>query len=117
MPQHYIYPNNRGPSCSFCGDKHASQDCFNVTSIQARKEILRKAGRCFMCLRKNHLVRECNSKGECFRCSQKHHISLCNLYEKKTFPTVVKKSEEPAVEEDQEPVAGAQLQKLPLVFM
>ena len=47
--------NNRGPSCSFCGDNHASQDCFNVTSIQARKEILRKAGRCFMCLRKNHL--------------------------------------------------------------
>ena len=82
--------NNRGPSCSFCGDKHASQDCFNVTSIQAGKEILRKAGRCFMCLRKNHLARECNSKGKCFRCSQKHHISLCNLYEKKTFPTVVK---------------------------
>ena len=33
--------NNRDPSCSFCGDKHVSQDCFNVTSMQARKEILR----------------------------------------------------------------------------
>ena len=64
-----------------------------------------------MCLRKKHLVRECNSKGKCFRCSQKHHISLCNLYEKKTFPTVVKKSEEPAVEKGQEPVAGAQVTK------
>ena len=103
--------DNRGPSCSFCGDKHASQDCFNVTSIQARREILRKVGRCFMCLRNNHLARECNSKGKCFRCSQKHHISLCNLYEKKTFPTVVKKSEEPVVEKGQEPVAGAQVTK------
>ena len=103
--------NNRGESCGFCGNKHALQDCFNVTSIQARKEILRKAGRCFMCLRKNHLARECNSKGKCFKCSQKHHISLCNLYEKKTFNTVVKKSEEPVVEKGQEPVAGAQVTK------
>ena len=66
---------------------------------------------------KNYLTRECNSIGNCFRCSQKHHISLCNLYEKKTFPTVVKKSEEPVVEKGQEPVAGAQVTKLPLVFM
>ena len=64
-----------------------------------------------MCLRKNHLARECNSKGKCVRCSQKHHISLCNLYEKKTFPTVVKKSEEPVVEKGQEPVAGVQVTK------
>ena len=65
-----------------------------------------------MCTRwKNHLATECNSKGKCFRCSQKHHISLCNLYKKKTFPTVVKKSEEPVVEKGQEPVARAQVTK------
>ena len=56
--------NNRGPSCNFCGDTHASQDCFNVTSIQARKEILRKAGRCFMCLRKKSSGKRVQFKGK-----------------------------------------------------
>ena len=60
---------------------------------------------------KNDLARERNSKGKCFRCFQKHHISLCNLYEKKTFPQLLKNLKSTVVEKSQEPVAGAQVTK------
>ena len=103
--------NNRGPSCSFCGDKHASQDCFNVTSIQARKEILRKAGRCFICLRKNRLARECNSKANVLDVLRSITFHYVIYMRRKHSPQFVKKSEEPVVEKGQKPVAGAQVTK------
>ena len=42
-----------------------------------RKDILRKGGWCFLCLKKNHLCRDCNSKTQCFKCRGKHNISIC----------------------------------------
>ena len=39
--------NNRGPSCSFYGYKHASQDCFNVTRYSSQKGNTQKGRKMF----------------------------------------------------------------------
>ena len=46
------------------------------TNHAARKYILIKQGRCFVCLRKDHLSKNCPSKHECLKCKGKHHISI-----------------------------------------
>lgn len=66
------------PSCTYCKGKHTSKDCNVVTNIPARKKILRNEGRCFICLRKSHIARQCQSLNTCFRCSGKHHVSVCD---------------------------------------
>ena len=65
------------PSCPYCKQNHASHLCKIITDKAARKEILRQQGRCFICLRKNHVARNCDSKGKCFSCAGKHNISIC----------------------------------------
>ena len=41
------------------------------------KQALMKSGRCFVCLRKGHLGRQCRSKLRCVVCGGKHHPSIC----------------------------------------
>ena len=60
-------------SCTYCGQSHSSASCSTVTGVSARKKVLRKAGRCYICLRKNDLSRNCHSNRNC----KKHHISIC----------------------------------------
>ena len=36
-----------------------------------------KSGRCFVCLRKGHLIRQCHSKLRCVTCRGRHHSSIC----------------------------------------
>ena len=43
----------------YCQQLHAPTDCDIVTSTEERQSILRQAGRCFACLKRRHLVREC----------------------------------------------------------
>ena len=65
-------------NCTFCGSKHSTSYCHVITDINERKRILRKAGRCFLCLRKSgHLARDCDSSIRYFRCKGHHHIALC----------------------------------------
>jgi len=64
-------------SCCYCQQAHPSRDCKVVTQAEARKQILRKSGRCFVCLRHGHLSRECRSKSRCSKCAKKHHTSIC----------------------------------------
>ena len=33
--------------------------------------------RCFVCLRKGHIARQCNSRSRCPHCSGRHHGSIC----------------------------------------
>lgn len=65
------------PSCCYCKQNHPSKDCITVTTAAARKQILRSDGRCFNCLAKGHLSRQCRSAGRCFKCKSKHHTSVC----------------------------------------
>ena len=65
------------PVCAFCQQSHSSIDCTSVPDVNDRKKILRNSGRCFNCLRKNHLSRNCHSKGKCKHCNGRHHTSIC----------------------------------------
>lgn len=42
-------------TCTYCNEGHPSNSCTVVTNIESRKQLLRKGGRCFNCLQKNHL--------------------------------------------------------------
>ena len=64
-------------TCTFCKGPHSTASCGIVTDVSARKGILRNEGRCFICLKKNHLARECPSKIKCFGCGRRHHVSVC----------------------------------------
>ena len=64
--------------CCYCQHQHSPETCGNVTAIIDRKQTLKASGRCYVCLRKGHLSRNCRSKGRCKRCSSKHHTSICD---------------------------------------
>ena len=56
------------PECSYCRQGHSSSSCTVVTDVMQRKNILKKAGRCFMCLKRHHLSRDCRSPNRCACC-------------------------------------------------
>ena len=69
---------NTSITCTYWGQNHPSALCSTVIDVNLRKEILCKAGRCYICLRKNHLSRECTSNFSCTKCQGKHHVSICS---------------------------------------
>ena len=75
------------PTCTYCSQGHPSSQCHVVTEVQARKSILRSKGKCFLCLRGNHVIRNCQSgKPNCLMCGMRHHPSICEGM-KSQFPT------------------------------
>ena len=64
-------------TCTLCEGPHSTANCGIVTDFNARKEILGNEGGCFICLKKNHLTRECPFKIKCFECGRRHHVSVC----------------------------------------
>ena len=68
------------PTCTFCAQQHPSAQCHIVTDVQARKSLLRSRGKCFLCLRGNHVVRNCQSgRSNCHLCGMRHHPSICEV--------------------------------------
>ena len=63
--------------CAYCKGEHAHEDCMNVTSVEERRNLLSKYGRCFICARKGHISSNCDSKMLCSHCKRRHHISIC----------------------------------------
>ena len=82
------------PTCTYCKQPHASNKCKTVTDVQARREILRKNGRCYVCLKKYHLSRDCPSQNKCFKCNGRHHISICTSHTPLTPPSDKSQSKE-----------------------
>ena len=39
-----------------------------------------KSGRCFVCLKKGHISKDCRSSRGCYSCWKRHHTSLCRSY-------------------------------------
>lgn len=80
------------PCCCYCRQAHSSDTCRIVTQVDARKEILRKSGRCFICLRRGHIGRECRSRSKCSKCCGRHHFTICSRMSredaKQTSPAV-----------------------------
>lgn len=75
--------------CCYCQQSHPSTDCSVVTDIAARKQILRTSGRCFNCLRKNHIGRNCRSTAKCLKCKRRHHTSICEGGSPRPHPSPV----------------------------
>ena len=66
------------PFCCYCRQAHSAASCKAVTQVSARKDILKKNGRCFLCLKRGHIIRYCRSPNRtCPKCSCKHHGSIC----------------------------------------
>ena len=64
--------------CCYCNQSHPPTKCSIITSVEDRKQSLRKSGRCFLCLRRGHLSHECRSQGRCHSCNGHNHTSICN---------------------------------------
>ena len=77
-------PNQGPPTCSFCGNQHPSVDCPVAVDVSTPLSILRKKGKCYVCLRAHHLSRNCQSKLRCKECGSRHHVSICG----RATPTV-----------------------------
>ena len=64
--------------CVYCKGEHAHENCEIVKSVEERKDLLRKYGRCFICVSKGHISCSCTSKNLCNHCKKTgHHIFIC----------------------------------------
>ena len=74
----FTYTRNKKGSCLYCSGDRFSSRCHKETNCQARKAILRRHGRCFICLDNGHIAKNCTSEYVCKKCKRgKHHISIC----------------------------------------
>ena len=64
-------------NCAYCNNAHSSNSCQTVTNPEQRKRILRTTGRCFICLKRHHISRNCRSSARCNNCRGRHHSSIC----------------------------------------
>ena len=63
--------------CSFCTQNHQSSECNVVTSTKSRKEVLKKKGKCFLCLKQGYLARNCQAHMKCLKCQGAHQVAIC----------------------------------------
>ena len=63
--------------CVYCMRNHSSSRCDRITEISARKAILERFRKCFVCLGAGHIASRCRSSFVCRKCGGKHHISIC----------------------------------------
>ena len=76
--------------CVFCEARcHWAQDCKRVTSVTDRREKLKSAHLCFLCLNRGHNARACNKrdKASCTKYRGAHHRSICDDAGTTTRPT------------------------------
>ena len=66
-------------NCAFClRTDHRHEDCPKVKDVEEHKRILFKYGRCFNCLRKGHLAKDCSDNVVvCNSCGEQHHSAIC----------------------------------------
>lgn len=71
-------PQSNAPTCSYCQQRHPSGCCKVVTDVGARRQILMRAGRCFVCLGRYHISKQCRHTTKCRQCGGRHHYSICS---------------------------------------
>ena len=64
-------------NCAFCLGGHKHEECKKVTQVSERKRILLKYGRCFNCIRKGHVSKDCKTVVNYKFCKGKQHSCLC----------------------------------------
>ena len=69
---------NGNQTCTFCRGQHPTAQCHIVTDIRERRNILRRQGRFYLCLRKaGHLAKDCDVSIKYLNCSGRHHVAHC----------------------------------------
>ena len=79
LPKTTMYvESEKQMNCAFCLRGHQRR-MSGIQDVEERKKLLLKFGRCFRCLRKGHLAKDCSNRIEvvCKYCSGKHHSALC----------------------------------------
>ena len=67
-----LVTKERRLTCPFCLGNHKLNGCEKLSTPEERKEILKKYKRCFSCLNRGHLSRNCRSKDKtCTNCDKK----------------------------------------------
>ena len=66
-----------GITCTYCRGSHPSAQCYVITDVQARRELLKSKGKCYNCLRAGHISYQCESTTKFYVCGYRHHISIC----------------------------------------
>ena len=70
--------SQRTQNCVFCDSaEHKPEHCpsHNVTE---RRDILKRMGRCYVCLGQRHIARNCRIKdASCCQCGKRHHSAVC----------------------------------------
>ncbi|XP_028394457.1 uncharacterized protein LOC114518650 [Dendronephthya gigantea] len=68
----------RMANCAFCLGQHHHEDCKKVKTLENRMQIIIKYSRCFKCLNKGHIGRNCSIRVKCSACKKEHHTALCD---------------------------------------
>ena len=63
--------------CAFCRGDHLHEKCTKVVDIEKRKELIKRYGRCFKCMKKGHKAHDCRVRIKCANCNGGHHTSIC----------------------------------------
>ena len=69
--------------CIYCEEDHFSSSCEKVKDPQARKNSLKKQGRCFLCLKRGNRMNQCDSNRRCRKCPGRNHQSICESTSRK----------------------------------
>jgi len=64
--------------CCYCRQGQFSSSCGIVANTLQRKAILKRVGRCFVCLKRHHMSKDCRSSVRCACCVGRHHTSICS---------------------------------------
>ena len=63
--------------CVFCGQKHSSSGCLNVSNVNERVQIMKQKNMCIRCGKAYHDRAPCLVKYPCLKCGDDHHSWLC----------------------------------------
>ena len=72
-----LSPAYKTQTCAFCEKRHWTDECRSFPDIESRKGQLK--GKCFICLRNRHTIKDCKVEKPCFHCGQvkNHNRSFC----------------------------------------
>ena len=68
---------SKAVECYFCKKGHYASECKEVIDAQKRREILKEARMCFVCLKLGHIGKTCESGIRCKVCGKRHNQMIC----------------------------------------
>ncbi|XP_051160117.1 uncharacterized protein LOC127280858 [Leptopilina boulardi] len=71
--------------CIFCKSRHESQHCETARklSLPERKECVQSSNACFVCMKRGHMAKFCQSKIRCSWCGRRHALLMCTGFSTK----------------------------------